>query len=144
MDEFKLKKTAIVQRGISLLYPLTPLLAILYLVKENTLRFDNHIPLLTLGLLAWLGYETLRLHQRFSFKLSIGTEGITLKKETTLWADIVKAKLNKLRFGMTPVIILYHQNGNELKIPAVINGLPFITSIVEKNIKQIEREGESF
>jgi len=142
MDQFKLKKLMIFRRVLNVLYPVAPLVGILYLVASDTIRFTDKMPMITLGLFLWLGYELFQLYNRMSYKISIGDEGIAINKSSFQWNDFVKAKLNGLRFGMDPVIILEHQNSSRVKIPASIDGLPFITSLVEKHIPLIERAGE--
>ena len=141
MDIFKLKKSMLISRGCQILYPVVALGGIVALVVLADFEFTDKAPLIILGLLGWLGYEIFRFTGVLKFQVALQPDGVRIKNNPVVpWSQIQKARLNGLRFGMDPVIVLYTADGSQLKIPAAIEGLPFITATVEKNVRDIEKE----
>jgi len=141
MDIFKLRKALLVSRVCEILYPIVALGGIIALVLLADFSFTDQAPLIILGLLGWLGYEIFRFVKALKFRVILQPEGVRIRNNPLVpWNHIQKAKLNGLRFGMDPVIILYTMDGTQLKIPAAIEGLPYISAAVEKNVSNIEKE----
>ncbi|MFA5260577.1 MAG: hypothetical protein WC450_05050 [Candidatus Omnitrophota bacterium] len=141
MDIFKLRKALLVSRVCEILYPIVALGGIIALVVLADFSFTDQAPLIILGLLGWLGYEIFRFVKALQFRVILRPEGVQIRNNPLVpWNHVQKAKLNGLRFGMDPVIILYTMDGTQLKIPAAIEGLPYISAAVEKNVSNIEKE----
>jgi hypothetical protein len=141
MDVFKLRKALLISRGCEILYPIVALGGIIALVVFADFSFTDQAPLIILGLLGRLGYEILRFVKAFKFHVTLHPEGVQIQDNPLVpWNNIQKARLNGLRFGMDPVIILHTVDGTQLKIPAAIEGLPYISAAVEKNVHNVEKE----
>ena len=141
MDVFKLRKGMLISRGCQILYPVMALGGLIALVVLADFSFTDKAPLIIAGLLGWLGYEIFRFVQVLKFQVGLHPDGVQIKDNPLVpWGQIQKAKLNGLRFGMDPVIILYSMDGTQLKIPAAIEGLSYISAAVEKHVGNIEKE----
>ena len=143
MDVFKLKKSMLVVKGCHIAYPVLAIGGIVALLVFADFGLTEQGPLIILGLVGWLIYEIYRFLQVANFQVKIQDDGIQVGREDRVqWNKIQKARLNGLRFGLDPVIILHTQEGKAVKIPAAIDGLAYITAAVEKNVQNIEREGQ--
>ncbi len=140
MDEFKLKKGMLVSRSVQIGYPLVALGGIIALMVLVDMRLTEAGPLIIVGLLGWLGYEIWRTYGHFTYRICVDDQQIDVNGKAYPWSQISKARINSIRFGMDPLIILITQDGGKVKIPAAIDGLNYIEGFVVKHVGHIERE----
>ncbi len=141
-DTFRITKGFRVSKAINcavpILFLLTPIALWLYwnLWSDSQfirVEFKWWFPLAVVGFIFWTMVEVSKASRASRFKISISDTSITVDGVTKQWAEIQKAE-KRHAFAMKPAILLTCADSMRLQIPAVVDGLDFIWTQVQKHV----------
>jgi hypothetical protein len=138
MDVFKIKKGYATSVAIGILRPLGLLGLAIFVAFTPVLEMTEWGPLIIAGAALWALYEFTCAYKVFSFEVAVSDDSIRVADKTKAWSDISRAEI-QTAFGMKPHIVLHTDGGEQLKIPAALQNVSYVATVVEKNVSDVAK-----
>ena len=138
MDVFKIRKTFAFVNAIGVLRPLALLGLAVVVAMTPVLEMSEWGPIVIAAAVAWTGYELYRSYNILSFEVALSDSQIRVRNSTKSWSEISNAQIKKAH-GMSPHIVLHSENGEQLDIPAALENVAYVATVVEKNVANVAK-----
>jgi hypothetical protein len=136
MEFFRIRSIYRIYLIIKCLYPLlvvcAPIVIILIFSGQISSSYDILLVLFILAGLVWLFFDIRKVIRVSRFNVAISDEFIRVGGVEKKWASIRSAEHLQPTGMMKPIILLH--TDEDLKIPAAMDGLPYIRASIEKHV----------
>ena len=139
MDVFKVKRFFASTMIVRILRPLLLLGLAIFVIMAEFLKLSKWGPLIIIGAILWAIYDVYKAYKVYSFEVEISDDSIRVENETRSWPEITHAKF-KPGLGMDPYIILYSSDDKELNIPAALENVSYVATMVEKHVDKVDKQ----
>lgn len=136
-DEFKIIPYFRFLLIIRTLGPLAFMGITLWAVSTPYLELSAVGPLILLGLAVWAFFEARSLFKWYNFSVGISDKTLSIGAKDYQWEDIESAWVQDA-FQFQTYIQLTTKDGEEIKIPAVIQKNSFVRNALEKRIPDFQ------
>jgi len=142
MDVFRIRSSYRVSLKINFFFPLlifcTPVALILILGRYVTDSYLFIFAAMIIAGLVWLFFDIRNSVRASRFRVSLSEDSIRVGDVEKKWTEIQSVEYLKVAGMMKPVIVLHA--GEDLKIPAATDGLPYIRAYIEKHVGTVVRK----
>ncbi|MCB1195645.1 hypothetical protein KDK77_05625 [bacterium] len=139
-EYFKYRKIIVFHTVLNAVYPMVLLIgsiAIGVLAGDSQyLSLAWWYPLFVTGIFIWLVYNLINLVRDISFSVAVSEQGITVKKKFVQWNAVSDYSQNDNAIGKDCAIELKLNDGTLMKIPAGLDGLPYVRGVINVNIEK--------